>query len=470
MATEIASRELCRLKSCIREPSSYRCDIHCSFNTLHNMKVKVLNSMSNLGITSFLVHFRLLVMAIVDSAAAFEQHCDSIDSTSALKNLLVNQNITTYAKLAFAIGNPQKPPTEEEFANFCTTLNGGTDLTLGEITDVKRMHFESVTIVIANLKSRVAADTGVEGVRKIPNAEKQARLITQQKRLVGISITGELQPSHALIDLVNSMCDSNNVIWIPPSKCSKRETEITMATKEKSSMVSVEQHLLKVAPADHEIKTDTSSDLQWQWAMMRRGIAFDQCGLIKWDTHQLWTQQLLSLLSKDAPAGYSKLSLDQLVRADKELFTVMAQDLQITDKRLTATPAPMDEAMKSLRTDPRITMCLLPLAKGTPRPSNEDKAASSTTKVQPPPKPHPSAKQGSKKKFVPTKRAREMCPAELQGYRLKDSDGNPICWNYNMACGCSETVTNGRCKRGMHKCIKCHKPGHSVATCRVAGA
>lgn len=175
-------------------------------------------------------------MAIVDSAASFAQHCDSIDATSALKNLL-----NTYAKLAFAIGNPQKPPTEEEFSNFCTTLNGGVDLTLGEMTDVKRMHFEAVTIVIANLKSRVTADTGVEGVRKIPNAEKQARLITQQKRLVGVSITGELQPSHSLIDLVNSMCDSNNVIWIPPSKCSKRENEITMATKEKSSMASVEQ-------------------------------------------------------------------------------------------------------------------------------------------------------------------------------------------------------------------------------------
>ena len=180
-----------------------------------------------------------------------------------------------------------------------------------------------------------------------------------QKRLVGVSIAGELQPSHALVDLVNSMCDSNNVVWIPPSKCSKRETEITMATKEKSSMVSIEQELLKVSAAEPDIKTDTSTDLQWQWAMMRRGIAMDQCGLISWDTHQLWTQQLLSMLTKEVPTGYARLTLE-LVRADKELFTVMAQELQLTDKRLTATPAPMDESMKTLRTDPRITMCLLP--------------------------------------------------------------------------------------------------------------
>lgn len=122
----------------------------------------------------------------------------------------------------------------------------------------------------------------------------------------------------------------------------------------------------------------------------------------------------------------------------------------MTDKRLTATPAPMDDAMKVLRTDPRATMCLLPLAKGAAKPASDDKAASSS-KTPPPPKPHPVAKPGAKKKFTPTKRAREMCPAELHGYRLKGSDGQPICWNFNMACGCAETVTNGCCKRGMHK-------------------
>ena len=289
-----------------------------------------------------------------------------------------------------------------------------------------------------------------------------------QKRLVGVSIAGELQPPHALIDLVNSMRDSNNVVWIPPSKCSKRETEITMATKEKSSMVSIEQQLLKVSAAEPDIKTDTSTDLQWQWAMMRRGIAMDQCGLISWDTHQLGTQQLLSMLTKEVPTGYARLTLE-LVRADKELFTVMAQELQLTGKRLTATPAPMDESMKTLRTDPRITMCLLPLAKGAPKTASEDKGATSS-KTPPPPKPHPMPKTGAKKKFAATKRAREMCPAELQGYRLKDSEGQPICWNFNMACGCTETVNNGQCKRGMRKCVKCHKLGHSLATCRVAGA
>ena len=38
-------------------------------------------------------------------------------------------------------------------------------------------------------------------IEKLPVAEKQARLVQQQERLPGLSISGELQPSYALVDL-----------------------------------------------------------------------------------------------------------------------------------------------------------------------------------------------------------------------------------------------------------------------------
>ena len=53
-----------------------------------------------------------------------------------------------------------------------------------------------------------------DGVRKLPLAEKQARLISQQNRLQGVSISGELQPSRNLIDLVASMAENDSVVWI----------------------------------------------------------------------------------------------------------------------------------------------------------------------------------------------------------------------------------------------------------------
>ena len=317
-------------------------------------------------------------MALVDSEAAFEAHCDKIDGSGALKRLFGAKGLKTMSQLAFVCGTPQSPPSETEFTTFCTELNNGVALSMSQFAEVRRLHFESSTMVVAHLKTQVALDGSPDSIRKLPVAEKQARLISQQARLKGVKISGELQPSYILVDLVASMVESNSVIWICPSRCSKRETEIHHTMKEKkSSTVSVEQHLLKVTTPDPVLKVDTTTELQWQWAMMRRGIAFDQANLIEWETHQNWTQQLLGLVSKDAPEGYSRVRLDQLVKADREMFTLMSEELQISGKRLTDTPAPMNEAMVRLSTDPRVTMFLLPL----PR-SSKSSASDVTTYIK----------------------------------------------------------------------------------------
>ena len=57
-------------------------------------------------------------------------------------------------------------------------------------------------------------------------AEKTARLRDQEQRFPGMRIKGELQPSFALIDFMAQIKETNCVVWIPPSKCSKRDTEI----------------------------------------------------------------------------------------------------------------------------------------------------------------------------------------------------------------------------------------------------
>ena len=95
-----------------------------------------------------------------------------------LAALLVGSNVGTCSKLAFAVGSPQKPPSDEEFNAFCASLNFGTELSIAETAAVKRIKFESLTIVLANLKSKATTDF-MWPAQKIPNAEKQARLISQ---------------------------------------------------------------------------------------------------------------------------------------------------------------------------------------------------------------------------------------------------------------------------------------------------
>ena len=403
-------------------------------------------------------------MALVDSRAAFEAHCDKIDSTGALKALMSSNSLQTFSELSFAIGTPQNPPTDVEFKDFCKNLNGGADMEIALLARVRRLHFEASTLVVAHLKSQVNPETGLDVVKKIPPAEKQARLLEQQKRLTGLTLTGELLPSHALIDQVAAMVESNTVLWIPPSKCSKRDDEVQLLGKQKAATLSLEQQTLKITPADTQVSVDLSTELQLQWALQRRGLALDQCGLITWNTHQKWVQQLLNLLTKEAPTGFNKIRIDQLIQADKELFTVMAQEFQMSDKKLSDTPAPMEVAMKALCSDPRITMHVLPLPKSIRASSSiesEDKGDTGLKRQQP----------KKKAKAGPSAKAKALCPPELRAYKQLDHKGRAICWAFNMKDGCHEpTNSEGRCKKGMHICIKCQRNNHSLASCRVKAA
>ena len=148
--------------------------------------------------------------------------------------------------------------------------------------------------------------------------------------------------------------------------------------------------------------------------------------LIHWDTHQKWLQQLLGLVSRDPPEGYTRVRLEQLVRADQELFTIVAEDLQSISVSLTSVPAPMDEAMTRLSHDPRVQMFLLPLARGARTQVSSGGASSSG--VANPPTRHPV--QRPKKQKKPSAKAKSICPSELQGYNSRDSEGNAVCFGY----------------------------------------
>ena len=164
-------------------------------------------------------------MSLADSEAAFEQHCNKLVADGSLAAQLVNNGIKSLSALAFASGTPQSPPTEEQFKDFATQINGGVDMSFGMQVHLKRLHFEASAIVMAELKSR-ATDTSTDGARKLPLAEKAARLKDQEARLPGLRLKGELQPSYALVDLVAQIKETNCITWIPPSKCSKRDSEV----------------------------------------------------------------------------------------------------------------------------------------------------------------------------------------------------------------------------------------------------
>ena len=124
-------------------------------------------------------------MSLIDSEAAFKTHCDRVDSSGGLWQILDANELRTFSALGFAIGTPQSPPSEDEFRAFSTRLNAGTAMSMGESARLRRVHFEACTMIVAHLRSQVNQETGGETVRKLPTAEKIARLELQQARLGG---------------------------------------------------------------------------------------------------------------------------------------------------------------------------------------------------------------------------------------------------------------------------------------------
>ena len=66
----------------------------------------------------------------------------------------------------------------------------------------------------------------------------------------------------------------------------------------------------KVADADH------GSEIKLQWCLQRRGVAFEMCELVSWETSQKWLATLFAAYSTDPPPGFARVTLQQLVAAD----------------------------------------------------------------------------------------------------------------------------------------------------------
>ena len=114
------------------------------------------------------------------------------------------------------------------------------------------------------------------------------------------------------------------------------------------------------------------------------------------------------------------------------------EDGQEISGSLRATPGgnrPMDQKMKSLMYDPRVTLHLLPLPKGVAK--SQDTGGSTADKNDADPKPNPKPK----KKAKASPKAKAKCPEELKSFSQFDSNNQPICWSYNLS-GCKEAVQN----------------------------
>jgi hypothetical protein len=115
-------------------------------------------------------------MSLVESTAAFFQRCDEISPDGALRNALETQDIKTHSAMAFTMGTPQMPPTDEQFNQLAQRVFGPAP-SVGQMSSIRRIHFESTTLVISTIREKVTSDGADKGdaARKVPLAEKKQR-------------------------------------------------------------------------------------------------------------------------------------------------------------------------------------------------------------------------------------------------------------------------------------------------------
>ena len=396
-------------------------------------------------------------MTLVDSVAAFEARCNEIDDTGQLSITLTRQGINTFSSMAFALGTPNQPPTEAVFDTFATRLF--VTPSMGQIGKLRRILFESQTYVLAQLKLAVTGDQSA-GSKKLPLPEKQARLADIKTRLNGVVLEGEKEPSHSLIDLCQTIYETGNIIWIHPSKCKKRDSEVRASVKDPKQVLKVESQMIKFEQESVTEEADHGTELKLMWCWQRRGLALDMTNVVSWSVHEKWVDTLFRAYATDAIQTTRAVSLAQLIRADCEMWTMLAREFHSVRPDAHGLK-PLDHAIERLQSDPRIVVHLMPQPIGR----------SSTPIVEGPEKPdRPDKPEPKKKKFRPGKRGRTPpnVPAELKDAYQQTAKGKPICWAYNLANGCSGQVGGQppSCSRGAHVCAYCRKVGHSMQNCR----
>ena len=178
----------------------------------------------------------------------------------------------------------------------------------------------------------------------------------------------------------------------------------------------------------------------------------DLAGLASFDVTECWTQFLFTQLLREQPKGFSKITLQQLLDCDKQLFI---QASHITMGRLSADPQgkkPLDETFLKLKDATEILQYLTPLPSHRahdPPPSADSKPSKVARTEQ------PSKGKGKGGSGGPGPRA--QLP---DGCVTHDDDKRPLCFAYQSGKCKFKGAPGKRCARGYHKCYKkgCYRP------------
>ena len=408
-------------------------------------------------------------MALLDSKAQYLARAKEIGLSTQCVSSLQAHGIETLGALAFSVGTTPGECSSQDFGQFILDkqihLEGSDEFLL------KRLIFEAQTLFMTSIQNQVLTaglPAGADSsAKKLPPVERQARIVEQKQRLIGVIIQGESEPSFELIDLAYSMIDSKSIKFIPPHRCTKRDTELLENTSKDKEILTIEQGRLTTKKSSLP-NASTSDALKLSNCFLRRALALDLAQVSTFTQINKYHQLLLAQLSVKAPAGYSPASLQQIVQADKFFWAKLAEKVGIE-----VSPSVVDPIIQEIMVSPEFSLHLLPRPEVPTSAPSKPNVTSTVGHGKGPERPRQDrdgpykGKSNKGKGKGKTKSPSVSMPLPLRGLNPRTKDNRSKCFDFNMSHGCPNK--DGQCQKGDHSCMfwSCGDAKHSYQTCHA---
>ena len=297
--------------------------------------------------------------SLVDSEAHLRKRAEEMTMSDRGIRALMARGITTLGKLAFAHGQPGVPIVSAELDTFSQDVLGAM-ASIGDRAVLKRLLFEGHTFVISQLKEQVTNPEAAQS-RKIPQVERDARMADLKRRLPGVISERQMSPSHALLDMCAQQFESRQLKYLSPDRCTSREWEVSMSKSAKQIEIDADKLVVK-EKADTPDGT-TTGEMETFEALRRRGVAYAFVDILSWEVHERYLMMLFGHSRRPPPQGYQKTTLQQVLRADRGVFTKLIQDNIGLRRDATTGDLPMDEAIINALSSYDVGFHLMPLPK-----------------------------------------------------------------------------------------------------------
>ena len=384
----------------------------------------------------------------LESVAAFRDRAKQIGVEERYIEKFVQKKFAAFGRYAFAVVYSPQHTDESPLVDFLQQLLEEQP-SPDQLACLRRLFFESHSMALTDVRLRIEASPADPGAatRKLATAERVARQREQEQRLQGIVFTPETTPSNHLVDLFVEMLESGILTYVKPEQCCSRAQEVSSIKKDPTVSTDA-SGMLKLGSKAAEPSCEANSEIKLRLAWQRRNLAMDQAGIASFLVVEGWVQLLYSHLMRDQPRGFSKISLQQILDCDRQMFTVASHRTMGNLQKRADDVLPLDEVFGELRESSEILQYLTPMP---------------ATRIHDPPQPAGSRPDKQQKVDKPSNKGsgkgggKTNPPAKLQlpeGCTSHDDENRPLCFAYqNNKCK-FKGPAGKRCARGYHKCYK----------------